>query len=72
MVAVAVPLAVLGNVIRITGVIIAAEAFGQDVGTKVHDGAGFVTFAVAIVCVMLLSHWMKEDREAMVPAPKLI
>jgi exosortase len=61
MVAVAVPLAVLGNVVRITGVIIAAEAFGQDVGTKVHDGAGFVTFAVAIVCVMLLSHWMKED-----------
>src|SRR6185369_2163918 len=72
MVAVAVPLAVLGNVVRITGVIIAAEAFGQDVGAKVHDGAGFVTFAVAIVCVMLLSHWMKEDREAMVPAPKLI
>ena len=58
--------------VRITGVIIAGEAFGQEVGTKVHDGAGFVTFAVAIVCVMILSRWMKEDREAMVPARKLI
>jgi len=72
MVAVAFPLAVLGNVVRITGVIISAEAFGQEVGTKVHDGAGFVTFAVAIVCVMALSHWLKEDRQPSVPTYKLI
>ena len=65
MVLIAVPLAVAGNVVRITGVIIAAEAFGQNVGTKVHDGGGFVTFGIAIICVMVLSHWLREERAPM-------
>ena len=62
MVLIAVPLAVIGNVARIAGVIITAEAFGQKAGLKFHDGAGFVTFAVAIVCVLALGHWLREDR----------
>src|SRR6185503_9816914 len=57
MIAIAFPLAIAGNVIRITAVIIAAEAFGQNAGAKVHDGAGFITFGVAIICIMLLSYW---------------
>jgi exosortase len=61
MVLLAVPLALVGNVVRITGVIIAGEAFGQEVGAKVHDGAGFVTFAIAIICMMLLTHWLREE-----------
>jgi exosortase len=64
MVLIAVPLAVIGNVARITGVIITAEAFGEKAGLKFHDGAGFVTFAVAIVCVMALGYWLREDRVA--------
>ncbi|MCL5097759.1 MAG: exosortase/archaeosortase family protein [Candidatus Omnitrophica bacterium] len=59
----AVPLAVAGNVVRITTVIIAAEAFGQTAGSWVHDYAGFITFAVAIACVLLLGHWLREDRQ---------
>jgi len=62
MVLIAVPLAVIGNVARITGVIVTAEAFGEKAGLKFHDGAGFVTFAVAIVCVIVLGYWLREDR----------
>jgi exosortase len=60
MVAIALPLALAGNVARITSVIIAAEAFGQDVGAKVHDGAGFITFLLAIGCVIALGAWLRE------------
>lgn len=64
MVFIAVPLAVIGNVARIAGVIVTAEAFGEKAGLKFHDGAGFVTFTVAIVCVMALGYWLREDRVA--------
>ncbi|MBU6399054.1 MAG: exosortase [Verrucomicrobia bacterium] len=63
MVLIAAPLAVIGNVARITGVIITADAFGQRAGTRFHDGAGFVTFAVALACVMALGYWLREDRQ---------
>jgi exosortase len=58
----ALPLAILGNVVRITAVIVVAEAFGQDAGSFVHDWAGFVTFALALGCVMLLGAWLREDK----------
>lgn len=64
MVLVAFPLAVVGNVIRITGVIITAEAFGQKAGMVFHDGAGFVTFAVALVCVMFMGAWLRDEEPA--------
>ena len=64
MVLVAGPLAVIGNVARITGVILTSEAFGERAGLKFHDGAGFVTFFVAIICVMALGRWLGEDRAA--------
>jgi len=62
MVFVAVPLAIIGNVARITGVILTSEAFGERAGLQFHEGAGFVTFFVAIICVMALGHWLREDR----------
>jgi exosortase len=61
MIVIALPLAVVGNVIRITGVIITAEAFGEKAGMKFHDYAGFVTFALALICVMALGVWLRED-----------
>ena len=66
MVVIAVPLAVFGNVIRLGGIIVTAEAFGQDAGMKFHDYAGFVTFLVAVICVMALGHWLREEGN---PAP---
>jgi len=56
------PLAVIGNVTRITGVLLTSEAFGEKAGLKFHDGAGFVTFFVAVICVGALGHWLREDR----------
>lgn len=70
MVVIALPLAVLGNVVRITGVIITAEAFGQSAGTRLHDWAGFVTFAVAIGCVLALGYWLREDAQPLPGAGK--
>ena len=64
MVLVAVPLALIGNVTRITGVILTSEAFGEKAGLKFHDGAGFVTFFVAIICVMALGRWLREEHAA--------
>jgi exosortase len=59
----ALPLAVFANVTRITFTIFVADLFGQEAGGKVEQKSGFVTFAIAIVVVMLLEYWMRE------PAP---
>lgn len=61
MVFVALPLAVAGNVARITGVIVTAEAFGQGAGNTFHDWAGLITFVVALVAIFALGYWLKED-----------
>lgn len=54
------PLAVLGNVTRISFTIFVTELFGQEYGVAVEQKFGFVTFAVAIVCVLLLERWLRE------------
>jgi exosortase len=60
MVLLAFPLAVAGNVVRITGVIVTGEAFGQDAGAYIEQKFGFVTFAVAIACVLAIGYWLRE------------
>ena len=62
MILAAVPLAVLGNVVRITGVIIAGDAFGHDAGAFVEQKLGFVTFAVAIACVLSLGYVLRDEK----------
>lgn len=59
--ALALPLAFLGNVVRLTSVIVAAEALGQKAGTVVHDWAGFVVFLVAIGSLLLVARFIQED-----------
>lgn len=48
------PFTYLGNVVRISAVIFAAEWFGQDAGTLVHDWAGFLVFVIVLGLVMLV------------------
>lgn len=60
MVLVAVPLAVFGNVVRVVAVIVVADAFGQDAGAFVEQRLGFVTFAVALGCVLGLGWGLRE------------
>lgn len=60
---VAFPLAVFCNALRISFVVFVAEIFGQDAGAMVEQKAGFVTFAIAIVVVLFLEHWLREDKK---------
>ena len=65
----AVPLAVASNVLRLTSIVVAAEAFGQKTGDFVHDWSGFLTYIVAIVAMLLMGVWLREP-EAPTPAEK--
>ena len=47
----AIPLAVLGNVVRVTLILFVADWFGQEAGKKVHDWGGFVIFVVVLLCL---------------------
>lgn len=68
MIALAVPLAVVGNVARITTVVLAAKAFGTEAGLFVHDWFGFVTFAGALGCMLALGHWLREKPDVRLEA----
>jgi len=57
----AVPLAVASNSLRLTLIVVAAEAFGQKAGDFVHEWSGFLTYAVAIVAMLFLGWWLREE-----------
>jgi exosortase len=64
------PLAVAGNVARVTTVIIVGDVFGQPVAMQVEQHLGLVTFAVALACLFLLGRWLQRDeRNATPPFP---
>jgi exosortase len=68
----ALPLAVAGNVFRLSMIIIAAEIWGQDAGTYVHDNSwlSLLPYVPALGGLFLLSHWLKEkDADDAPPAP---
>lgn len=65
------PLAIIGNVARLTFTVMVAEVAGHQAGSAVETNAGFVTFAVAIGLVLALGHWLRErPTRTPVPAPK--
>lgn len=57
----AMPLAVLGNVVRLCFTIAVAELFGQNAGKAVETKFGLITFAVALGCVLLIGHWLEKS-----------
>ena len=59
-VAIALPLALVGNVLRLVGIVVTAEAFGSDAGEIAHDWLGFLTFALAITVLIALGWWLRE------------
>jgi exosortase len=54
------PLAVAGNVARVTTVIILGDVFGKDFAMQVEQYLGLVTFSVALICLFLLGHWLQR------------
>lgn len=57
----AVPLAVASNVLRLTCIVVGAEAFGQKAGDVIHEWSGFLTYAVAIGAMLLMGVWLRES-----------
>lgn len=66
MMLIALPLAVLGNVVRLSFTIGVAEAFGQHWGKAVETDAGYITFAVAIGCAYWVARWLEKGEPALV------
>ncbi len=66
----ALPLAVLGNLLRMLGIVIAAEIGGQEAGQYVHDGGpmgifSLVNYVVTFVGLLVLEHYLRGR-----PAPR--
>ncbi|MFO1500848.1 MAG: exosortase/archaeosortase family protein [Verrucomicrobiota bacterium] len=57
---VALPLAVAGNVARVTTVILLGDVFGQAFAMRMEQYLGLVTFAVGIGCLLLLGRWLQR------------
>jgi exosortase len=63
MAAAAIPLAVVANVFRLTLIVLAAEAFGQQAGNYVHENTWFslAPYVPSIGGMLLLGRWLRED-----------
>ncbi|MCC6235246.1 MAG: exosortase/archaeosortase family protein [Verrucomicrobiales bacterium] len=66
------PLAVAGNVLRLTLIILAAEGFGQKAGNWVHDDPwmSLLPYVPAFLGLSFLGSWLKEDRTKRVDPPQ--
>jgi exosortase len=69
MVASAVPFAVIANVFRLSTIIIAAEVGGQSAGNYVHSNSwmSLLPYIPAIGGILLLGHWLREDKAPKTP-----
>jgi exosortase/archaeosortase family protein len=55
------PLAICGNILRLTVVVLIGQAYGQAEGKWVHDWFGYVTYlAVNIGALLGLAHLLRE------------
>lgn len=69
LIASALPLALLANIIRITTVIIAGDIWGQNFGAMIEQKFGFITFAVAIAGMMAIGWLLGERKKPVSPKP---
>jgi exosortase len=62
----AIPLAVIGNIVRMLAIVFAAEWFGHSTGHYVHDSTfwSLLPYVPAIMGLILLGRWIGEDGEA--------
>ena len=59
----AIPLAIAGNVGRVTTVIILGDVFGRSTAMELEQYLGMVTFSVALGCLLLIGHWLRTPQE---------
>lgn len=72
LIASAVPLAVIGNVIRLLTIVIAAEIGGQEVGNYVHEGGpggiiSLLPYVPAFFGLLWLGHYLREPEGVTMP-----
>jgi exosortase/archaeosortase family protein len=63
----AVPLAVIGNTLRMLTIVVAAEVGGQEAGSYVHEGGPFgilslLPYVAAFAGLLLLGHWLRDSQ----------
>lgn len=58
----AIPLALLGNIVRLVLTFMVSDALGQSAGSFVETKAGMITFAVALAGVFALGRLLRERR----------
>jgi exosortase len=65
MIAAAFPLAVAANVVRLTAIITAAEAFGQEAGNFVHSNSilSLLPYIPAIIGILVLGKFLKRRKK---------
>jgi exosortase len=58
------PLAIIGNITRLLGIIIVSEAFGQKYGQMVHDSPwlSLLPYIPPIIGIVLLGHFLREQK----------
>lgn len=57
----ALPLAVIGNIARITSVGLVSQAFGEKLATLAHDYNGYIVFAVALGLMLLIGNFLNMN-----------
>ena len=55
-----IPLALIGNLLRVTGVCLATFHFGESFGHKFHDTSGYVIFLLLILGMMGLEALLEK------------
>jgi exosortase len=78
-----IPLAVIGNLARITTVALVAQGFGQEFAMKIyHDYSSYIVFSLAILCMIALGaalnlhyreiiyRWTQEEVDVPIRPPR--
>lgn len=65
----ALPLALLGNLMRLITVFVVGEARGSEAGLAIETKLGFVTFLVALGGVVLLARWLDDQPKVSTESP---
>ncbi|HUD83053.1 MAG TPA: exosortase/archaeosortase family protein [Candidatus Saccharimonadales bacterium] len=60
MIALTIPLVVFFNVVRLVAIILATQAINKEAGLFVHEWFGFVTYMMAVVCLLGVAHCLRD------------
>ncbi len=62
-----IPLAFVCNVLRLSALIVAAQAYGPKAGYYVHESFWIVTYTISVGSLFLVARWLREKPERLQP-----